>query len=67
MSKKKEVEPSKRKVTWSDIFDDFKIRHPNLKSKAIHYQPHDYLTIVIWFSDGMKMEYDYFTHTGKFV
>ena len=67
MTKKKEAEPVKRKVTWSDIFDDFKMRHPTLKSKAVYYQPHDYLKILIRFSDGMKMEYDYFTHTGKFI
>lgn len=67
MRKKKEAEPVKRKITWSDIFKDFKDRHPNLKTKAIDYRPSDYLTIMIIFSDGMKMEYDYFTHTGKFV
>lgn len=48
-----------KKITWNVIFKDFKGRHPKLSKNAIHFEPYDYATILIWFVGGKKMTYDY--------
>jgi hypothetical protein len=55
------------KITWADVYKDFRSRYPRLKKKAVHYRPHNYLTILLIFDDGKKMLYDYMTHTGTFM
>ena len=55
------------KITWSDIYSDFKQRYPRMSKSAIHYQPSDYLKILVTFQDGMKMLYDYNRSSGKYV
>lgn len=47
------------KITWDKIFDDFKLRHPNLSKTVLHWHPHSYATILVYLSDGMKLTYNY--------
>lgn len=56
-----------KRITWSDIYKDFQQRYPRLSKIAVHYQPSDYLTILITFSDGLKMAYDYARSRGRYV
>ena len=53
----------KEKITWLDIYKDFKVRLPNLSKGAVHYQPNGYLSI----ADGSKMVYDYLTERASFL
>ena len=46
------------KVTWKDIYQDFKSRYPNLSKHVIGYEPYNYATIKLWLDDGNKMIYD---------
>lgn len=55
------------KVTWGDIYKDFKFRHPNLSKDAVGYGPHGYATIVVWFEGGKKMLYNYDSKKAVFV
>lgn len=57
----------KEKITWLDIYKDFKVRLPNLSKGAVHYQPNGYLSIVVSFADGSKMVYDYLTERASFL
>lgn len=52
------------KVTWKDVLDDFKKRHPTLAKMVADYRPHAYGTIMIWFKDGTTMTYDHTTKKG---
>ena len=52
------------KVTWKDILADFKQRHPTLGKNVVDFRPHSYGTIMLWFSDGKTMTYNYDTKKG---
>lgn len=41
------------KITWGDIYKDFKTRLPTWAKLAV-----DYMTIVVYFADGSRMLYD---------
>lgn len=55
-----------KKITWANIYKEFRKRFPNLAKKAIHYEPNDFMKIVIFMSDGTKMTYDYLNNQLKF-
>lgn len=55
------------KITWSEIYSDFRRRHPNLSKGVLDYRPHDYLTIKIIFRDGSEMVYDYDSKRATFI
>ena len=52
---------SNGKITWSDVYDDFKRRHPSLSKIAPDFQPYNYATIKLYFIDGKRMTYNYDT------
>ena len=45
----------KRKVTWKDIFNNFKSVYPRLSKEARDYRPYNYMSIVIYLTDGTKV------------
>lgn len=47
-----------KKITWADIYKDFKMRLPTLSKLAVDYRPHDYMTIAVYLKDGTKLMYD---------
>ncbi len=47
----------KKKNAWSDIYESFQSLYPSLKRKAIGYSPHGYMSILVYFPDGMRMVY----------
>ena len=55
------------KVTWKDVLEDFKRRHPNLAKLVTDYRPYSFATIIIWFSDGKTMTYNYDTKKGQWT
>ena len=38
----------KRKVTWKDIFNNFKSVYPRLSKEAQDYRPYNYMSIVVY-------------------
>ena len=50
-----------RKITWQKIYEDFKAQYPKMCKKVVHWQPHDYATIILYFNDGKKKLYNYDT------
>lgn len=48
----------KRKVTWKDIFNNFKSVYPRLSKEAWDYCPYNYMSIVVHLEDGTKVIYD---------
>ena len=47
-----------KKVTWTDIYKDFRTRLPTLSKMAVDYRPYDYMTIAVYLKDGTKILYD---------
>lgn len=47
-----------RKITWSDIYKDFRQRLPTLSKFAVDYRPYDFMTIVVYLKDGTMVLYD---------
>ena len=52
------------KITWDDVYKDFKSRHPKLCKGVRDYRPYAYLQIIVYFTDGTQMIYDYMSHQG---
>lgn len=48
----------KRKVTWKDIFENFKAVYPNLSKGAKDFKPYNYMSIVVYLPDGSQVVYD---------
>ena len=55
------------KITWADVYEDFRARFPRLKEHVIDYRPYDYLTIKLWFKGCSAMLYNYLTKQCIFV
>lgn len=55
------------KVTFKDVYQDFKARLPNLSKGVQYWLPNGYLTIKIFFWDGSEMVYDYLYKKGVFT
>ena len=49
------------KITWVDIFLDFKLRHPKYGGRVLHYQPYGYATIFLIIQGVGHMSYNYDT------
>ena len=56
-----------RKVTWKMIYSDFKALHPNLKKEVIHWHPHEFATIMLYFKNKDKATYNYDTKEVYFI
>lgn len=48
-----------RKISWKSVYRDFKQHYPNLSRETVHFRPYSYLTILLYFRDGMIATYDY--------
>ena len=46
------------KVSWQDVYNNFKSVYPKLSRMSIRFVPCDYMTIAVYLSDGTKMIYD---------
>lgn len=52
-----------KKITWKNIYDDFKNRFPNLSQNVVGFMPHSYATIKLVCEGGKHMTYNYDTKT----
>lgn len=55
------------KITWHEIYKDFRRRHPNMRTHVRHWYPCGFLTIKIFFDDGTKGSFNYFDHRMHFI
>ncbi len=56
-----------RKVTWKDIFENFKMVYPRLSKEAKNFKPYNYMSIMIFMTDGTKVVYDDLMKRAKLV
>ncbi len=40
------------KITWNDIYDEFRKKFPKRSKAAVRYAPYGYMSIMVYFSDG---------------
>ena len=52
---------NKPKLTWKDVYSDFKVHHPKLAKTCLGFEPHSYATILLIFPERVRMTYDYDT------
>ena len=50
-----------RKLTYKDVYEDFRRRFRNISERAMHWHPYDVETIMIYFPKGVKATYNYHT------
>lgn len=55
------------KTTWKDVYERFKLTYPRLCKTAVHWHPHSFGTILIYFEDGRKATFNYDEPRLKFL
>ncbi len=55
------------KITWNDIYDEFRKKFPKRSKAAVRYAPYGYMSIMVYFSDGSKMVYDSMAGRGRLI
>ena len=56
-----------KKNIWSQMYESFQSLYPSLKKKAVGYSPRDYMSILVYFPDGVRMVYNEIERRAKFV
>lgn len=51
----------KRKITWDDMYKDFKIKFPTRSKGVMGFKPHDVGVILLYFPEGKKMLFNHYT------
>ena len=51
----------KDKVTWRDVYNDYKKHHPKASKKCLGFDPYGFATILLIFPDRVRMTYNYDT------
>lgn len=46
------------KISWESLYENFKSIYPRLSRLSVYFRPFGYMSIVVYFEDGMKMIYD---------
>lgn len=57
----------KRRVGWSEVYENCQSLYPNLTRKALGYRPYDYMSILIYFPDGLRMIYSEVERRARFI
>lgn len=55
------------RMTWRDVYKEFRIFYPRLKQEVIDFKPYDYAQIKLFFKDGKRAIYDTNTKQCKFI
>lgn len=50
-----------KKVTWDDVYRDYKKHFPKSSKEAFGFEPYDFATILIFFPQGVRGTYNYDT------
>lgn len=46
------------RTSWEELYANFKKLYPRLSKSSVRFRPYGYMSILIFFTDGMKMVYD---------
>lgn len=48
------------KISWESLYENFKSIYPRLSRSSVYFRPFGfgYMSIVVYFEDGMRMVYD---------
>ena len=46
------------KISWESLYENFKSIYPRLSRSSVYFRPFGYMSIVVYFENGMKMVYD---------
>ena len=57
----------KRKVTWKDIFNNFKSVYPRLSKEAQDYRPYNYMSIVVYLQKHVICQQGLHMHSDNVV
>lgn len=49
------------KLTWDDVYRDFRKRHPRLAKDVLGFEPYGFATILLMFPNRVRMTYNYDT------
>ena len=54
----KKMEEIMSKISWESLYENFKSIYPRLSRSSVYFRPFGYMSIVVYFENGMKMVYD---------
>ena len=54
------------KISWESLYENFKSIYPRLSRSSVYFRPFGYMSIVVYFEDGMRMVYDESQKTGSY-
>lgn len=55
------------KIPWSTLYSEFRKKFPNWRSQVVHWEPYDFMKILIECKNGKLLVYDHMTGVVKFV
>lgn len=55
-----------KKLAWSEVYRDFKARHPSLSKMSQSFCAYGYAEILVYLKDGSKLTYNYDTRRVRF-
>lgn len=45
-------------MEWRTLYRKFKELYPNLSKRSAYFRPYNYMSILVYFTDGTRMVYD---------
>ena len=54
----KKMEEIMSKISWDSLYENFKSIYPRLSRSSVYFRPFGYMSILVYFEDGMRMVYD---------
>ena len=57
-TREKKMEEIMSKISWESLYENFKSIYPRLSRSSVYFRPFGYMSIVVYFENGMKMVYD---------
>lgn len=55
------------KLTWDNVYENFKAVYPKLGRMSVYFRPSGYMTIMVRLADGTNMVYDDLKKQAKMV
>lgn len=55
------------KIPWSSLYSAFRKKFPNWRSQVLHWEPYDYMKILIECKNGKLLVYDHYAGLVRFV
>ena len=56
-----------KKIPWTTLYSAFRQKFPNWRSQVLHWEPYDFMKILIECKNGKFLIYDHSTGVVRFV